>query len=185
MVVGASNKYTADMQCDQIALYWINVNDGRPTPLTVRILGRDRDVYYDLEGGNRIPKISERQARSVAELRAAGVGADRVFLAHDGTQASSDLFQSVLTVLDPGVALSLVTIPSPSDGEQANHSSTLARDVEEARQVGRELKVHEITADWGPAIVRSAREDGCDLIIVPLPDRGTPGEPADGWRNYL
>ena len=43
---------------------------GACEPLTVRILSRNRDVYLDLGGGNRIPKISERQARSVAELRA-------------------------------------------------------------------------------------------------------------------
>ena len=50
-------------------------------PLTVRILSRERDVYLDIAGGNRIPKISERSARSVAELRAAGVGVDRVLIA--------------------------------------------------------------------------------------------------------
>ena len=53
----------------------------------MRLLSRDRDMYLDLAGGNRIPKISERQARTVAELRAAGVGVDRVLLVHDGTRA--------------------------------------------------------------------------------------------------
>ena len=84
--MGASNKYTADEQLEQIAFYWMNLHDGEPAPLTVRLLSRDRDVYLDLAGGNRIPKISERQARSVAELRAAGVGVDRVLLVHDGTR---------------------------------------------------------------------------------------------------
>ena len=92
--MGASNKYTADEQLEQIAFYWINLHGGEPAPLTVRILSRDRDMYLDLGGGNRIPKISERQARSVAELRAAGVGVDRVLLLHDGSPASSDLFQA-------------------------------------------------------------------------------------------
>ena len=85
LIMGASNKYTADEQLEQIAFYWINLHGGKPAPLTVRILSRDRDVYLDLGGGNRIPKISERQARSVAELRAAGVGVDRVLLLHDGS----------------------------------------------------------------------------------------------------
>src|SRR4029077_2309717 len=106
--MGASNKYTADEQLEQIAFYWINLHGGHPPPLTVRILGRDRDIALALAGGNRIPKISERKARSVAELRAAGVGVDRVLLVPDGSGACSDLPQAALPLLDPGVMLGLV-----------------------------------------------------------------------------
>src|SRR5205823_11552877 len=60
LIVGASNKYTADEQLEQIAFYWISMHHGEPAPLTVRIMSRDRDVALDLGGGNRIPKISER-----------------------------------------------------------------------------------------------------------------------------
>src|SRR5436853_2225818 len=115
--MGASNKYTADDQLEQIAFYWINMHDGQPAPLTVRILGRDRDVHLDLAGGNRIPKITERKARSVAELRAAGVGVDRVLLTHDGTTAGSDLFQGVLTMLDASVALGVLPMPGHDKAE--------------------------------------------------------------------
>src|SRR5262249_31731895 len=66
VIMGASNKSTADEQMEQIAFYWISLHGGAPPPLTVRILNRDRDIYLDLAGGNRIPKISERKARSVA-----------------------------------------------------------------------------------------------------------------------
>ena len=88
-------------------------------PLTVRILSRQRDVYLDLAGGNRIPKISERQARSVEELRSAGVGVSRALLIHSGTAAGSDLFKAVITMLDPQVALSVVSLPAakPANGE--------------------------------------------------------------------
>jgi len=112
LIVGVSNKNTADEQLDQIALYWFNVCEGNPKPLTVRIVSHDREVHLDLAGGNRIPKISERQARSVAELRAAGVGVSRVLLIHDGTSSSHDLFQSVLTMLDPLVTLGLAVVPA-------------------------------------------------------------------------
>ena len=84
MVLGASNKYTAEAQMDQVTLYWVNLCAGEAAPLTVRIVSRVRDLSFDLGGGNRIPKISERKARSVAELRAAGVGVDRVLLICDG-----------------------------------------------------------------------------------------------------
>jgi nucleotide-binding universal stress UspA family protein len=51
LIVGASNQYSADDQLEQIAFYWINMHHGQPAPLTVRILGRDRDMYLDLAGG--------------------------------------------------------------------------------------------------------------------------------------
>src|SRR5207302_8440318 len=85
LVVGASNIYTADEQLEQMAFYWFSLHDGQPSPLTIRILGKERDVHFDLAGGSRIPKIGERKARSVQELREAGVGVDRVLLSHDNT----------------------------------------------------------------------------------------------------
>ncbi len=113
VMLGASNKYTAEEQLDQIALYWINLNQGHQQGLTVHIVSADRDVSFDLEGGNRIPKAAERQARSVAELRAAGIGVRRVLLAHDGTPSSHDVFEWLLTMLSPEVDLDLVAVTPP------------------------------------------------------------------------
>jgi nucleotide-binding universal stress UspA family protein len=185
LIMGASNKYTADEQLDQIAFYWISLHHGVPAPLTVRIMSRDRDVALDLGGGNRIPKISERRARTVAELRAAGVGVDRVLMLHDGTTASSDLFQSVLTMLDPKVALALV--PVLSEGEEPGDPNQVQQDRERARQLGRELPVHEVRGEVGEAVVRLAREGQYDLIVVPLPADlpARPHRPLDGRSAYV
>ncbi|HZT80823.1 MAG TPA: amino acid permease [Gemmataceae bacterium] len=166
LIIGPSNRYTADEQMERIAFYWISLHHGQTPPLTVRILSKDRDVYLDLGGGNRIPKISERRARSVAELRAAGVGVDRVLLAHDGSPAASDLFQAVMTMLDPKVALGIVPIPT-NGGELPG--TGLTADREQARQLGRELQIHEVNGDRGQRIVDLAREGQYDLIILPLP----------------
>jgi nucleotide-binding universal stress UspA family protein len=168
LIMGASNKYTADEQLEQIAFYWISLHDGNPAPLTVRILSRDRDMFLDLAGGNRIPRISERKARSVAELRAAGVGVDRVLLIHDGSPSSSDLFQAVLTMLDPQVVLGLVPVVPPGS-DPLNGHGVVHQDEEQARKLGRELKVLQLTAADGAEIVRRAREGQYDLIVLPLP----------------
>jgi nucleotide-binding universal stress UspA family protein len=168
LVVGASNKYTADEQLEQIAFYWMTLHEGQSVPLTVRILGRDRDVVLDLGGGNRIPKISERQARSVAELRAAGVGVDRVLLAHFGDPQSGDLFDAVLTMLDAQVALTLI----PVEGEPAapaNGNGILQKNLERAQQLGRPVEVHRLQdSDAGAEMLRLAREGKYDLLIVGL-----------------
>jgi amino acid transporter/nucleotide-binding universal stress UspA family protein len=174
LIMGASNRYTADEQLEQIAFYWISLHGGRPTPLTVRVLSRDRDMFLDLAGGNRIPKISERRARSVAELRAAGVGVDRVLLLHDGSPAASDLFQAVLTMLDPQVRLGVVPVVPPGS-EPLNGHGTVRQDEERARQIGRELAVLQLANPTGPAIVEAARAGQYDLIVLPLP----PESPAD------
>jgi amino acid transporter len=186
IVMGASNKYTADTQLEQIAFYWLSIWGGNPTPLTIRILSRDRDMFLDLAGGNRIPKISERKARTVAELRAAGVGIDRVLLVYDGSPAGSDLFQGVLTMLDPAVALALVPLVPPGASPHNGHH-LIQQDQERARQLGREMHVHEVTGDPGPAIVKLAQDQHYDAIIVLLP----PDPPDDEvlsltpWANYI
>jgi hypothetical protein len=141
----------------------------------VRILSRERDMYLDLAGGNRIPKISERKARSVAELRAAGVGVDRVLLLHDGSSSSSDLFQAVLTMLDPQVALGVVPLLAPHS-EPLNGRSVVHQDAERARQLDRELQVILLPTPDGPAIVEKASSDQYDLIILPLSNE-SPNDP--------
>jgi amino acid transporter/nucleotide-binding universal stress UspA family protein len=186
LVMGASNKYTADEQLEQIGFYWFNLNPGEPRPLTVRILGRDRDVYLDLIGGSRIPKISERKARSIAELRAAGVGVSHVLLTHDGSQESRDLFQEVLTMLDPQVSLTLVPVGLNGAHPQAL-AAALHPEQERARQLKREIRIHPLNGNPGPEIVRLAREGQYDLIIVAVPSDQPPGRglPEDTWGGYL
>jgi hypothetical protein len=177
LIMGASNKYTADEQLEQIAFYWISLHGGHPPPLTVRILTADRDIALDLAGGNRIPKISESQARTVAELRAAGVGVDRVLLAHDGTSASSDLFHAVLTMLDPKVDLAIVPLPLPEE-DGVNGQGIIHLDEERARQLGRTLKIIQLEKPDGPTVVARAQAGRYDLIILPLP----PESPSDPIR---
>jgi hypothetical protein len=142
-------------------------------------------MYLDLGGGNRIPKISERTARSVAELRAAGVGVDRVAMLHDGSPASSDLFQAVLTMLDPQVMLALIPIISPESGP-LNGRGVLQQDQERAKHLGRALKVLDLPTADGPSIVTRLREDQYDLAVVPLPGETTdPLTHVDERGRYL
>jgi amino acid transporter/nucleotide-binding universal stress UspA family protein len=176
LIMGASNKYTADEQLDQAAFYWINLHAGQPAPLTLRIMSRDRDLYLDIAGGNRIPKISERRARSVAELRAAGVGVDRVLLVHDGSVAGSDLFSAVLTMLDPDVRLTLAPTP-PRPDDPYYDPATLQQDEERARRLGRELQVLP-NGTTGAELARLAREGQYDLIVLPLPQHPSGGPAA-------
>jgi amino acid transporter len=166
LIIGASNKYSADEQLEQIAFYWISMHEHEQAPLTVRILSRDRDVHMDLAGGSRIPKISERKARSVAELRAAGVGVDRVLLLHDGSAGSSDLFQAVLTLLDPQVFLAFVT-GKPDDQPAFNGNSVIEADFERAKRLGREIRIYRYPMDLGRHTAELASKEQFDLIIVP------------------
>jgi hypothetical protein len=186
LIVGVSNKNTADEQLDQIALYWFNVCDGQPKPLTVRIVSRDREVHLDLAGGNRIPKISERQARTVAELRAAGVGVSRVLLIHDGTSNSHDLFQSVLTMIDPQVTLGIAVVPAAAlTAEEIERA--IRSDEARAKQLGRELSVVVVHGEPGSEIARLAREGQFDLVVAPLPEQWIDAVSREKypWLDYL
>jgi hypothetical protein len=164
LILGASNKFTADEQLEQIGLYWAALHDGHPAPLTVRVISRERDMHLDLGGGNRIPKIGERRAKSVDELRAAGVGVDRVLLLHDGSTASSDLFQSVLTMLDGKVVLGIAPVGADGGG-----NGSLQQDAERARRLDRPLVLHTLAKADGATIVELAKKELYDLIVLPLP----------------
>jgi amino acid transporter len=180
LVMGASNKYTADEQLDQIAFYWINMHDVEAPPITVRLLGRNRDVHLDLGGGNRIPKITERKARTVAELRAAGVGVDRVIMVHDGTAESSDLFEAVLTMLDANVFLGVVRV-DPRGPANGHENGIFRHDLDKAEKLGRQLHVLTFSGDAGAGIVQLGLDGKFDLIVVPVPldrplENGSPGD---------
>ena len=165
---------------DQVTLYWVNLCEGDAAPLTVRIISRTRDLSFDMGGGNRIPKISERKARSVAELRAAGVGIDRVLLVCDGTSTSHDLFQATLTMLDPEVALTVA-----SAGSAGEPRDVIEKMMEQARhlagQLKREVDMAAIEGDLGPGIVAMAQDGQFDLILLPL----TEIQPLPPWVDYV
>jgi amino acid transporter/nucleotide-binding universal stress UspA family protein len=179
VVVGGSNKFLADEQMEQIAFFWITLNGGETKPLTVRILSRDRDVYFDLGGGNRIPKITERRARSVQELRAGGVGVDRVLLVHDAQRGGNDLFQAVLTMLDPAVKLAVVPLAVPDEVER--HIS------EQSEQLRRQISILRIKGEPGWELVKLARDDGFDLIVLGLDSEGPVAQrlKLPAWADYV
>ena len=169
LILGASNAYSPDEQIDSISLYWVNIHQGDTRPLTVRILSRDRDIYFDLAGGSRIPTISERRARSVAELRAAGVGIDHVLMVHDGDSESSSLFEGVLTMLDPEVKLTLALLPP--DKSQPARRNSIEDDLARAAQLRRSVTVEQLVdEDIEEQIVRLARERQSDLVILVAPE---------------
>jgi nucleotide-binding universal stress UspA family protein len=187
LVVGASNKFTAEEQLDQMAFYWISLNAGEQVPLTIRVLSRSWDVHYDVAGGTRIPRISERKARTVGELRAAGVGVRRVVMVHDNTPHASDLFEAVLTTLDPEVVFDLAHLSNDrlTAGSSANGNNSLQQDVERAQKIGREVTVHTVKEDPGPEIVRLALENDYDLVVLDAPatSEGTAGTLP--WQQYI
>jgi amino acid transporter len=166
VIVGVSNKYGTAEQMDRLAAAWRQINDGRPAPLTVRIVGPDRDVYLDLAGGSRVPRAGVRQAHTVAALRDAGVGVRRVLLVHDGSPAGSDLFAAVLTMLDPHVALAVVPVAA-AGGHGEPEAGPLPQDRQRAEQLGRRVEVLTPQGDAAREIVRLAGEGGYDLLIMP------------------
>ena len=184
--VGASNKYTAEEQLDQIAFYWINLHSGQPQGLTVHVVSQDRLVTFDLDGGNRIPKHVERQARTVAELRDAGVGVRKLLFVHDGTRSSSDVFEWLLTMVSSGVQLEIVRAAA-LDPALANGSDAVTKDQEWAEKLGRRLPLVAEKLQSGPDIVRISRELNFGAIVVPAPSESWKfrGDNPDDWLSYV
>jgi amino acid transporter len=182
LIMGASNVYSADEQIEQIAFYWFNLHEATPQPLTIRILGPNRDLYFDLAGGNRIPRLGERRARSVAELRGAGIGVRHVLLLHDGTSASSDLFADVVTMLDPLVALTVVPLPHAATAlpEGVVETDWLKQDLLRAKQLRREVICCEVPpGGLATQVAGLAKRLRCDLIVFGKPEASELQTPVD------
>ena len=153
VILGASNVYTAEEQLDQIALYWINLHHGEPQGVTFHIVSAERVVTFDLHGGNRIPRAADREAKTVADLRAAGIGIRRVLLVHDGTLSSHDVFEWILTMISKDVQLDMVPVTS-HESPPASDRDAVHLDQERAAQLGREVRLLSAHPQTGPEIVR-------------------------------
>ena len=160
LVVGGSNVWTADDQMDQIMFDWLTLHQGEMAPLTVKILTKEREVHFDLGGGTRIPKPGESNARNVAELRAAGVGIKRVMAVLSDASEGLDLFQALMTLIDPQVPLSILMM-----GEENGFQAKMK---EQAEQVERTVIFSRMLAANADAIVRQATAERSDLMILTL-----------------
>ena len=61
VILGASNKYAADVQLEQIALYWMNLHEGEPLILSAR-LAPGRSVPRLILGGSTLDGMQHLEA---------------------------------------------------------------------------------------------------------------------------
>ena len=158
----------------------------RRKPLTVHVVSQDRDLTFDLDGGNRIPKAAERRARSVAELRDAGIGIRRVFLymtVREPAAMSSNGCSRWFPAVSNSMSLErrhLIrhwqTVTTRRIKIDSGRSSSVV-------QLGCLLK----QTQNGPEIVRLSREGVYDAIVLPaLSASATPfGTAVDDWPIYV
>ena len=168
LIMGLSNKYAPDDQLDQIALYWLNVCQSKAEPLTIRVLGQGRDVRLDIAGGSQIPRGIGRaeSVKTLADLRASWRGVERLLLAYDGSALSGDFLDTVLSFLDPAIAVTLIDVAESGTTDEA--VEVIQRGVERARELGRAVESVIAQGQPGAAIVRAAQEGKFDAIFLSL-----------------
>ncbi len=176
LIMGPSNKYRPEDQLDQVALYWLNVCGAKPDPLSIRVLGKDRDARLDIAGGSQIPKpgaAAAETARILAELRKSWHGVERLLLAYDGSPLSADFLDTVMSFLDPAIKVTVIDVVE--NGSSANGidgtdeaQQVVQRGVERARALGRTVDSRVAHGAAGPEIVRAAVEGKFDAIFMSL-----------------
>jgi amino acid transporter/nucleotide-binding universal stress UspA family protein len=176
LIMGPSNKYRPEDQLDLVALYWFNVCGAKPEPLSIRVLGKDRDARLDIAGGSQIPKAgagSAESARILAELRKGWHGVERLLLAYDGSPLSADFLDTVMSFLDPAISVTLIDVVEDDSSEEGIDGTEQAKDivergVERARELGRTVEWRMSHGEAGPEIVRAAVEGKFDAIFMSL-----------------
>jgi len=176
LIMGPSNKFREEDQLDQVALYWLNVCGAAPEPLSIRVLGKDRDVRLDIAGGSQIPKpgaAAAAAAQLLSELRKSWHGVERLLLAYDGSPLSADFLDTVVSFLDPAIAVTLLDVAedgSTAEGHDPTEEAKLVaeRGMERARALGRNVEWRVARGEPGPEIVRAAVEGKFDAVFMSL-----------------
>jgi nucleotide-binding universal stress UspA family protein len=176
LIMGPSNKFRPEDQLDQVALYWLNVCGTKPEPLSIRVLGKDRDVRLDIAGGSQIPKAGSAAAESaliLSELRKSWHGVERLLLAYDGSPLSADFLDTVLSFLDPAIEVTLIDVAEDETGPDGvdpaqEATAVVDRGTERARALGRKVEWRVARGEAGPEIVRAAIQGKFDAIFMSL-----------------
>ena len=183
LIMGMSNKFDPETLLDHVAFYWLNVCESEPAPITIRVLGKDRDVRLDIAGGSQIPKLADRAAAAaklLADLRASWHGVEKLLLAYDGSPLSADFLDTVLSFLDPAIAVTLVDVDErgesfheigglvPIADESNGAEKIIQQGVDRARELGRKVDSLVLRGEAGPQIVKAALEGKYDAIFMSL-----------------
>jgi amino acid transporter/nucleotide-binding universal stress UspA family protein len=176
LIMGPSNKFRPEDQLDQVALYWLNLCGPDPDPLSIRVLGKDRDVRLDISGGSQIPKTgaaAQESAQLLSELRKSWHGVERLLVAYDGSPLSADFLDTVVSFLDPAIEITLLDVaeePPGVGGHDPVEEAKLVveRGVERANALGRKVEWRVARGEPGPEIVRAAVEGKVDAIFMSL-----------------
>ena len=182
LIMGASNKFTAEEQLDQVALYWLNLTAGQERPITIRILGRTWDTHLDLGGGSRIPTVPERQARSVDDLRGAGIGVKRVLLVWVDAQPGQgqELLEDVLTMLDDSVELHVAHVNQVKTAAEVDRLLEFATE-----QLHRPLRRHVLAEVTGDAVLQLVRQQHFDLLVLAHTSADVPGRLSELTQTLI
>jgi amino acid transporter/nucleotide-binding universal stress UspA family protein len=174
LIMGMSNKFNPEDQLDQVALYWLNICGSKAEPLTIRVLGQDRDARLDIAGGSQIPRpgaMAAGAAQLLADLRRGWHGVERLLLAYDGSPLSSDFLDTVMSFLDPAVEVTLLYVAESEAGEveiEAEGRRIVERGADRARELGRRVTFKMAHGDAGEEIVREAVEGKFDAVFMSL-----------------
>src|SRR5262249_18763900 len=134
------------------------------------------DARLDIAGGSQIPKpgaAAAESARILAELRKSWHGVERLLLAYDGSPLSADFLDTVMSFLDPAIAVTLIDVVEHRNSEKGLDSrgeaqEVVERGVERARALGRKVEWRVAHGEAGPEIVRAAVDGKFDAIFMSL-----------------
>jgi amino acid transporter/nucleotide-binding universal stress UspA family protein len=176
LIMGISNKFRPEDQLDHLALYWLNVCGLEPEPLSIRVMSKDRDTRLDIAGGSQIPKLGSgdaESARILADLRKSWHGVERLILAFDGSPLSADFLDTVMSFIDPAIAVTLISVVEDESSEGGANPTEEATDVvrravARTHELGRTVEWRVAHGEAGPEIVRAAVEGKFDAIFMSL-----------------
>ncbi len=178
LIMGPSNKYRPEDQLDLVALYWFNVCGAKPEPLSIRVLGKDRDARLDIAGGSQIPKPGAAAAESaqhprrapqeLARRRAPAPGLRRQPLERRLPRHRDELPRPGHRGDPDRRRRGQGRLRGRDRCHRGGQDRSCERGLERARELGRTVEWRVAHGEAGPEIVRAAVDGKFDAIFMSL-----------------
>jgi len=178
LYLGTSERFSPDELLNRCVYHWSQMHSDQTSPLTIHIIGNDRDFTATISGGGQIP-AAVTDSHDVDQSIAMAPTSGHLLFVHDTTPVSAELFDRLLILIDRNVQISIL-----KTGPMSNES--WGAKLRQARDAGRQINEVPMPdqKQLGNQLVKLINDQKIGLLILgtqSFADSGRPTQSDPSW----